>query len=274
MDFKHWVPEEIVKLVKDYEEYLQKNDLPEDVRSEFSFKAEMWKRLATRPEMERIWQFMIKRSEHGAFPLHSRGGLVGRIERGLDSFKLNPRLSEKDYENEMLEIAKMAGALANKLRKFCEAESFHNPFSYSGILSIEQRDHAKKMIRPELLENKYGNDRFYVSFNLDHHLPLFSTQLENIADRAKNESREQEHRLKLPRKSNDKNVFRTYLIRLIGEHFFVQYTDDSPSRIATFCSVALDDPEITADLVRKTYILDDECKAMAKAYKEHLKTED
>lgn len=199
---------------------------------------EIWHRLATRPEMEVVWHFISRFDRAPFLPLVANGGLLGTINRRLIAYHFAPKLSPTDYRDEMSEIARMAAALAAKLKRFSDADvGCYNPFP------------------PQVLLGK-------VAKAVDEHLPAIDAQLIVLANRAKVESVDQMHRLPLPRKVNDKNTLRTYFVRIVADHFFMMYADYSPSRIAIFCSVALDDPDITPDLIRKLYLIDDEQKTM------------
>ncbi len=259
MIFPAWVPREIIEYLADLVEYRSREGLSKDELTRTLRSQEMWMRLATRPEMEMVWGFILGFGY--MLPLRANGGLLGRIETALENYEDSPKFSPKAYEQEMNEISKLAETLARKLRKFSDAGSVFNPFPFDSLLSEEQISQAKGMLHPRIL----AHPRLASGFALTYHLPSFDQQLDGLTERAKEEAIHQAHRLRLPRKVNDKNTFRTYFIQMIRDYFFCMYADYAPSRLAIFCSVALDDPCITANLIGKMFPLNDEEKAMFKA---------
>jgi hypothetical protein len=258
MIFPTWVPMAIAEWVSEYHTSMAEDaDCGRDDVGSAAFIIKIWIRLATRPEMESVWNF-ISTSDTG-LALTSNGGLVGMINRGLRRYAANPKLSPKAYSDELSEIAKLADSLSRKLKKFVDAEADHNnPFPLHSLLSDDQKQRAKGMMSAEILASRRGMSAYAIAY----YLPPIDELLIGLSGRAKTESVEQFYKLKLPRKVNDKNLFRTYFIREVADYFFMQCADYSPTRIAAFSSVALDDPDITADLVRKLCPLDEEQKSM------------
>lgn len=262
--YPNWVPLQIVERVQEYEEIIRTGDKWPSFDCEYN----IWRRLATRPEMESVWNFIT--GTVGSESLLTNGGLSGKVNRAIRYFFSSPRLSPADYKKEMLEIAKLANTLSKKIKKFCDAGPY-NPFEYAMVFTNEQLK-----ISLERLGEKYDDNRgrSWNGYYLDSCMPTFDYQIKGIANRAQIESLEQTHKLRLPRKVKDENLFRTYFIKVIGDYFFVSCADYSPARLATFCSVALDDIDISPDLARKLYELDDECRAMIEAQRAYLKQED
>jgi hypothetical protein len=265
MNYPKWVPASIVGRLAEYAEVKRSGRIWETFNIEF----DIWHRLATRPEMEPVWDFIVKCVP--ADELTTNGGLTGNIDRAVRYFHTSPRLSPPDYKKEMLEIAKLADALSLKLRKFCEADTVYNPFPYHSIFNSEQLDITAQRQKEPISSRR---DRGLFRYKLDYCVPLLDVQLKGLANRAKTEAEDQAYRLALPRKVNDENLFRTYFVKKIGDYFFLHCADYSPSRLAIFCGVALDDPDITPDLVRKLYPLDDECRTMLEAQRAFLRAED
>lgn len=265
MSYPKWVPASIVGRLAEYAEIKRGGHTWETFNTEF----DIWHRLATRPEMEPVWDFVVK-----CVPvdeLTTNGGLTGNINRAIRYFHTSPRLSPPDYKKEMLEIAKLADALSLKLRKFCEADAVYNPFPYHSIFNSEQLEIAAKRLSESISSRR---DREIFRYKLDYSVPMLDFQLKGLANKAKTEAEDQSYRLSLPRKINDENLFRTYFVKKVGDYFFLHYADYSPSRLAIFCGVALDDPDVTPDLVRKLYPLDDECRTMLEAQRAFLRAED
>jgi hypothetical protein len=275
MKFPAWAPSSITDLIDEAEKDLQNGrTLTPSDREAIQRNAEMWTRLVTRPEMESVWRFIWGRSSFTIFAtpkmLLANGGLVGTINRKVYSYETDPRMSDKDYENDLLEIARLAEGLSNKLKKYCDIEDWRNPFPPSALLTQEERDAVSGILRPEYFQHKktYQSNAGLAGHILDSRLPKLDSLIRRLAEKAREEAGEKAARLNnLPRKVGDKNVFRTYFISIVKDYFMTQYHDYSPTRIATFCNVALDDPEITPDLVRKGFPIDAETKELLRQSK-------
>ena len=241
MSYPKWVPPTIVQCLNEYRNGNQAQ-APDDAPSQL---AEIWHRLATRPEMEAVWHFIAQFDNDNYFPLVANGGLFGNINRRLRAYHAAPKLSPTDYHDEMTEIARMAAALSAKLKKFSATDlGYYNPFPPHALL--------------DKAANAVGYD-----------LPPIDAQLIALANTAKAEAVDQFRRFPLPRKVNDKNALRTYFIRIVSDFFFVTYSDFAPSRLAIFCSVALDDPDITPDLIRKLCPIDAAERTMLRQWTAH-----
>jgi hypothetical protein len=257
MSFHDWAPISLIQRINEYDAFLADDSNSKNIKfKQIASDAEMWRRLATRPEMKEVWLFISGLTDTRS--LTTNGGLIGVIGRELNSYRENPKFTVKEYELEMLAIAKLAKSLSKKLQKFSEPHATQNPFRFSYHLNSEQLEKAGDIIKSELLEGAFKKSN--IAHLLDSHMPNINSQLNGLERRAKDESKEQYHRIKLPRRTRDKNVYRTHFISLIKDYFFREYADYSPSRISIFCSVALDDSEISLDLVRKLFPLDDESK--------------
>jgi len=272
--FPTWTPIAFQNLINGYNEFLSDSRSSEHADLEaIKRDAEIWTRLTTRPEMESVWKFILARDEFSFFAdpenlARANGGLVAKLGRYLRAYHSAPILSEREYKNEMLEISKLAERLSGKLKKFCDAGFSQNPFSNSSMFTFEEIERFGRFIDPKLFENKKHSTRSITAYLLDLRLPLVNHQLHALALRAKNELNDPRHKLqRLPRKVGDANVFRTYFISVVRNIFLGDFADGSHARLATFCSVALDDPEITADLVRQIAPIDDETKEFLKSVK-------
>lgn len=201
----------------------------------------MWSRLVTRPEMEAVWPWISKTK--ASFQFFEPYGFVYQFGAAVENFYAAPRLSEKAYAKEMREIATLASILAERLEKF-EARMRYavgDPFSPHNLLPTHLSD-PYQVAEP---------DKFNSEQSLRHHRLANVTIAEHLRfleKAAGEEEKEQLSRLRVSRKAND---FRTYLIREVAAYFLSMLEEAPPSKIATICSVALDDPDITPDLVRK-----------------------
>lgn len=259
MIFHSWVPKSVVNQVTTY--FNQPSGA-----TKFEIKtgdgvldvAEMWKRLAMCHEMETVWKFISTRNP--SIELTSNGGLLGKVNRAMASYLENPKLTPADYKTEMKEIAKLSELLARKIKKFDGENGAYTTFPLHSLLNNHQLAQAEIMMRPEVVSgNNVMRGKCWI---LDYCMPSISTQIEALAKIADSESKQQNMRFKLPRKVKGKNAFRTYFVRIVADYFFCMYADYSPARLSIFCSTALDDVEITPDLIRKLYPLDRDQKSM------------
>lgn len=264
MNYPDWVPPTVVDRLGQYKQIQDAGN----VWPTFQIEVDILERLASRPEMEKVWSFIINRG--GEEFLTANGGLIGSIPRAIQHFNHAPHLSPADYKAEMLEIAKLAETLSVKLRKFCVAGGY-NPFPFDSLLNEQQFEESyKRMGRPQDEPMK----KFRFGSFLDGSLPKLNFLMKGLAIRARSESEHQTSRFGLPRKVKDENLFRTYFIKQIGNYFFNHYADYSPARLATFCSCALDDADITPTLVRKIFVLDEEMREMLSSNSRNENEED
>ncbi|MDQ1923210.1 hypothetical protein [Massilia pseudoviolaceinigra] len=263
MSFPNWAPPEIIEYLTELSDYRRLGVLSEDEAAITLRFHEMWTRLITRTEMELVWRFIIGLDNQVICTLRTNGGLIATVNRAMRNYEENPKFTQRGYKEEMQEIARLADILARKLSKFSNAGASYNPFPLHSLLDSEQIERARLMMHPDILSRR----RTLAPFSLTYYLPAIDKQLTRLSKNAIEEAVQQSNKLRLPRKVNDKNTFRTYFTKVIVDFFFITYADYSPSRIAIFCSVALDDPDITPNLVGKIFPLGNEEKEMLKLNK-------
>lgn len=232
MKFPQWAPPILLGAVEHYTQVANEGGPEAAQCADF---AEMWRRLLTRPEMEFVWPWIINTT---GFGLCEYLGFFRQFGSIVEDFHSAPRLSEAAYSAEMREIATMAASLAARIRKFSGTGLGRSPFN-----SILWPDNKEFELRDQFSES----GEFRVFQKMTSEFPTVAQHLDRLEDVARSEERFQYSRLPVSRKSND---FRAYLIREIRNYFLMFPEGHSPSRIATICSVALDDPDITPDLVR------------------------
>lgn len=231
MNFPNWAPLEIIDYLSELSEYRNGGALSDDEAAITLRFQEIWTRLVTRPEMEIVWRFLLTSNDRKiSLSLRTNGGLLASVNRVIQHYELNPKLSPKAYEEEMREIAKLAETLARKLKKFRNAESPYCPFPLHSLLDSAQIERARLMMHPDILARR----RDLAPWSLTYYLPAIDEQLGRLSTNATAEAEHQAHRLRLPRKVNDKNTFRTYFVRKVVDYFFVMFADYSPTRIAIF----------------------------------------
>jgi hypothetical protein len=234
MKFPGWAPANLGTVVKAYADQAEKGEAD---APQCKLLAEIWQRLLTRPEMENIWPWILQTT--AAFELYNRMGFFHELSYSIERFYRLPRLSETAYTLEMQGISDMAADLCTRLRKFEAPVPGGRPFEFVHMPTSKRTSLSKL-----LSENNH----------LDM-LPLMLGQfktitelLENLAKEAKTEARQQAYRLPVSRKSRDLKPF--FLREMIS--YFQSFSNGySPSKIATICGVALDDPSIDGGLVGK-----------------------
>jgi hypothetical protein len=278
MKYLSCVPAYMLELFSKYEEISNSSKDPKQWKylKTFQFEYDLWQRLATRPEMESVWILLANAmpSQHIASlnEIIANGGLVARANHAIRCFNTSAHLSPVNYKKEMVEISLLAKTLSNKLKKFCASASAstNKPFTYGSLLSSDQMQHVMGIV--ESNELHFNEQNF--NFRLDHYFPPMDELLKQLSAVAEQESKDQTHRLKLPKKINDETLFRTYFVRVMGDFFYEYCANYSPSMLSIFCRCALDDPNITPDLVRRLYTIGDEDRLMLMLYHSHLKQDD
>lgn len=267
MSFPIWAPITLVEWLEDYPNDARFSSATASERDGVPDLRDMWLRLLTRPEMEAIWNFVAPR--HSSLSLVANGGILGKINRDILGYGEARRVSPSEYMEEMNEIATLASALARKLRAYSgpsnRPNNYYNPFHIDYILNNNDLLRIEGILSSEYVgEYELTGGRISGAV-LRETLPQLGTMLTRLSAIASNEAECQDHRLLLPKKVKGTNAFRTYFIKEISDFFSIQLLDFSPTRIATFCCVALDDPLITPDLVRKTFPISQEEREIFKA---------
>lgn len=292
MQFPKWTPVALIECIADSQKFLNEecgtdfeNSIPQHVlyRDTVTLRLQIVERLATRPEMEEIWKYLFSMEEYSEFlsedGLRKVGGLIAQIFRWLENFGSSLKITTKEYEEELLEISRLAEKLSIKLKKFCELNHLSNPFPSNVVFDRFQIENIARIIDPRFFSTiKYPPDfnaelrdewriretRSRTAYLLNDCLPNLDMQLHNLSVRATKEKENKASRHNdLPRKIKGENAFRTYFIGNANK-FFLMLGNYSITRVATFCSVALDDADITADLVRGLFPMDEETKKFVK----------
>jgi hypothetical protein len=211
-------------------------------------KQETLYRLISRPEMEGFWQWAARDSKGNL----DSGWLFGRFSGHMHSWIACAPFSKSERYDELMQISHLARELANKLENFA-LEPFLN-FGYQFLLREGEVEQIKTVLKPDFL-GKISRRRYDpanmgggIANNVMPPLDVLLTRLSRVA---KNATTDDFFHPKLPRKMRDKNALRTFLIGQLYWDLVIQECDPSPSKLATFLSVALDDAELTTDVVRK-----------------------
>jgi hypothetical protein len=237
--FPDWAPPQIVDAIA----FMQADDSRHEQFSGYQDNLgrmiEMWTRLSTRPEMKPVWEWYFASDLSKIFGFHDHRSLFYCASVIDEVFPVAPKLSSQAYKVEMNEIAALANKLADKMRKFDFPTE--NTFALHNIVSPLYLDDADDATNEDRLSSWMDATRHF-----DRWIPSMPDLLNRIEAFAIREGHEQWSRLPMSRKVNGPSAYRSFFIRTVAYHF-----DRSPARIAIFCSVALDDPDITADMVRK-----------------------
>lgn len=233
MRFPTWAPQILIGAIEQYE---QKGREADGDPEQCKLLADIWRRLLTRPEMEMVWPWIYQTT--AGIELYDRRGFFFRVGTDVERFYKLPKLSQPAYSREMMDISNMAAALALRVKQFSFPGLNSSPFD-STVMRLEQQ----WKVRGEL----NNAEEFNLFFKLIAEFPNIHEHLERLRDDAELESELQLARLPVSRKASD---FRAYFIREVSEYFGVFPNGHSPSRIATICSVALEDPDIDVALIR------------------------
>lgn len=240
MRYPKWTPKELIDEITRYDEAPTLGQ----VNADFVCICRL---LATRPEMESIWPWLL---QTGIRDPWAPDGFLATLWESLAAFDASPKLSTTRYEKAMNEIAKTASILVDQLKKFEDATWFNqNPFEH---LHFQHWEFSKRLAALTKRDMTEGSElvRTDLYYSTVANFPGISEHLHLLIDAATTESISQRFRMTVSKKSKD---FRTYFIRAVAHHIRSNHDEGeySPSKVATICSVALDDADITSDLVRK-----------------------
>ena len=255
MDFPHWAPKELVERYH----VIAAGDLTTE---EEEFRA-AFERVLLSPALRKTWEALARSSadfeKQDAADAHAvrrsnaarRSGawhVLRRAEICLDEWRNTPKKTRSEVAEELDEIEHRARKLAVML-----GELSHDPLylQWHRLLSQEETDAVIRAFHPDLVAAFTRKPSFSPNAPiraLDVILPSLSTLLFRLADIAKDADRDRPR--DLPRKMHGGGALRTYFITCIGAEFLM-WGVRTPAHIASFCSLFLDDSDITSDLVRK-----------------------
>lgn len=260
MAYPDWAPIEIVSFIKEHEDRINSQlEWQSNEKEILQRDVDMWRRLVTRPEMEKIWR-KIKGDDKNRGWITKVDSVVHVVSNIRKDYDNGVRLTVKDYETDLKDIVYLASLLSKKLHKFTVASEENNPFLYRLLLGNENLDLLSKVIKQKTYDPEF-RDLWWCyrpEHYIDHVLPSIDKLLVLLSNAARVESEEKELRLSLPTKVGAESAFRTYFIKSIGRYLTRSWGQYSPSNIAAFCSVALDDAAINPDLVGALCPLTDE----------------
>lgn len=234
MKLPKWAPEILGGAIDHYEAHAEKGGID---APQCKLLAEIWQRLLTRPEMESVWPWILETTAE--FELYDRMGFFYEFAMSIERFYALPKLSEAAYALEMEEISKMAAALSARMRKFEAPVPGGDPFGFVNMPMSKWEGLSRLLIESDKLD--------LLPKILGQFEPI-TELLDMLADETKKESELQMHRLPVSRKSRE---LKPFLIREMVTYFKYFNNGYSPSKIATICSVALDDATIDGGLVGK-----------------------
>jgi hypothetical protein len=260
MKYPKWAPGDVVELYKEYLDERDSFSLDDFTKDELDRKAQSlgfahWvdfeeaatqkveaiERLVTRPEMETFWAWLGNLEiSHTA-----RGGIIGTLTSAIDRWYKTNKKSVSDRSDEFQQIAKHAKALSRLLVKY--RGEHHQAFNqFTGLISHEYNDRLEQFLHPDLLQRLEAMS-YRVNPVWNAILPPLDEILSNLAVAALNSNAKPLGNY--PRKITARNAFRTYLINNFVAWFYSMKSNPSPTLMATFLSVALDDASITIDTV-------------------------
>ncbi len=220
----------------------------EDFDACIDLKLGILKRLVSRPEMKATWAW-ISSERRNSLPLTSPHGLVGRVLWDVEHWVTSNRVPDSERRSDFKDISRYAALLSRKIRKYRgEPVGFHAlaalvPEGYEPIL--------RKALHPDLVSrmDKRRGANAPLRMYLRQILPPIDEMLDAMASHAKDNYFELG--TKFPTKLGAESAFKTFMIRSCTASFRDYTHNYSPTIIAKFVSVALDDPSIGTDTVRK-----------------------
>ena len=239
MKFPTWSPADLIERYK----FISEQNSPDSQKIK-----EIIFRLLTRPEMEKVWQWIY--AQYMPLPIMVNGGVVGRFLYALDRFDKAGKYPASERSNDFDEIQRLAFKLSVKLNKYKDEMHIFNeytaliPPSYDRLLiSFLKEKHQEKIAERKLQKREV---RFPIWNFL---LPPISELLKSLSLAVK-ESDAELGKI-FPTKINQDSALATYLVNFFYKQIYMGGLDHPPSVVATFISVALDDATITTDRVRK-----------------------
>lgn len=264
MIYPKWTPTEIIDLLSSFdleEAEFKGSGLDLDSLNSFAwnkghsnwgeyekvlnFKKAAILRLATRPEMESVWSWVIKQNFN--IKILARAGLIGDFLRKVDMWHSAAQVPQAEREEDYKLIRQYAKLLALKLQKYRGEKQPIN--SYLLLFPLSFKEKYTKYVEKVALENENKSSLL----PLDHLatiLPPLSELLNQLAIYVKDEKNELPPYF--PRKLTAENAFRTYLINNMIDRVYSLGSIPPPSIVSKFIGVALDDYSISPDIVRKS----------------------
>ena len=209
------------------------------------FKKEAILRLATRPEMESVWSWVLK--QNFRLKISANGGLIGDFLRKVDMWPSAAQVPQAERAEDYKLIRQYAKLLAIKLQKYRGENQPIN--SYFLLFPSSFKEKYTKYVETAALKN--GNKSNFISFNqLATILPPLSELLNQLAIYVRDEKNELPPYF--PKKVTAENAFRTYLINNMVDRIYSFGSTPPPTIVSKFIGVALDDYSVTPDIVRKS----------------------
>jgi hypothetical protein len=200
-------------------------------------------RLINRPEMEKVWNWISTEN----LPLSPivRGGIIGRLFYWIDTFNNTIKKPYSERIEDYKEIKRLALDLSRKLKLY--QNEVINPDTYVNLIPIENQKLLFSFLSPEIQkkndESKWYEGRFVL---WDYILPPLSELLEGLAKRV--DISDAKLNDNFPTKIRQDSALRSYLINNYLSNGYPVLI------ISILLSVALDDPSLNEDIVRKAQI--------------------
>jgi hypothetical protein len=266
MNYPKWAPADVVELQKEFlkseiefsAKTYEKDDLEQyakdsgfqcwnDLDESESVKCKSIQRLLTQPEMQSFWEWIgekqILRIDHTA-----NGGLIGTLRRAIDDWYKVHKSATRYRAEEFEEISQHAKALSRLLQKY---RGELQPFNSHAVLIPKEYDtQLKRILNQDFIDGFGANQSWRLRSLWRLLLPPVDELIGNLGRASEGSDCNLPGRY--PRKIAASNAFRTYLINVMVDWFNLHLLgDSSPTMIATFMSVALDDPGISIDTINK-----------------------
>ena len=200
-------------------------------------------RLINRPEMEKVWNWIS--SQNLSLSPIANGGIIGRLFYLIDTFNNTIHKPASERNEDYKEIKKLALELSKKLKLY--QKEVLNPDTYANLIPEENEKLLFSFLSPEIQrkidEKEWHKGRFVF---WDYVLPPLSQLLEGLSKRVYILDAKLNNNF--PTKIRQDSALRSFLINNYLSYGYPILI------ISTFLSVALDDPNLNEDIVRKAQI--------------------
>jgi hypothetical protein len=265
LKYPKWTPKELIDLLSSFEmeeRVFKDSKIDLDSLNSFAwnkglsnwseyeqvlnFKKEAIFRLATRPEMESVWSWVLK--QNFKLKISANGGLIGDFLRKIDMWHSAAQVPQAEREEDYNLIRQYAKLLVVKLQKYRGENQPIN--SYISLFPLSFKDKYTKYVEKAALENENKSNLLTLN-QLATILPPLSELLNQLAIYVRDEKNELPPYF--PKKVTAENAFRTYLINNMIDRIYSLGSIPPPSIVSKFIGVALDDYSVTPDIVRKSF---------------------
>lgn len=265
MKYPHWAPATVAQIhselcksknnfqtqdhtKSDLERYAKKEGYRcwVDFEKSLTLQIAILERILFRQEMISVWEWI--KEQNYSIPITAPGGIIGNLLRNIEDWDKSSKSASRDRDEDFKKIVNHAKKLSRLLQKY-QGEKRQAFNYYSALIPRKYDLELKRVLHPDL---KARTETRPEMLRLIWHQLL--PPIEEIISGIARSVAEDDSKLprNFPRKMAAPTAFRTYLINNLVNYVYRHTDDVSPSIIAIFMSVALDDASITVDTISKS----------------------